>query len=782
MKTTYNISGMTCSGCQEHVQGMLNDYKGVEHAEVSLESNQAIIESADRPDLVDLKKLFEGTRYMIHDLDEEKPVLISMPAIGGLGKYYCPMHCEGDKIYSLPGSCPVCGMDLVKDVEEIEDAGDDQNRTDQLRKRFLASVAALLPLFMISMGGMIFSADVLDHWSMPYLQMVLSLIVVIICWMFFQRAYSSVVRRSLNMFTLIGLGSAIAYLYSVYALLFPSFLPNEFIGENGEVHLYFEATAVILTLAMLGQWLEAKAHGRTSDSLKALMRLKPKIATKIVGNKALEIPLSQIMKGDVLRVRPGEQVPIDGLIVNGSGLVDESMLTGEPLPVFKEIGSHVVGGTMNTDSSFDLRVSSVGAQTVLAQIIEMVKTASRSRAPIQKFADKVASIFVPVVVGVATITFLLWWLLGPDPKLLYALVNSISVLIIACPCALGLATPMSIMVGMGKAAQWGVLFRDATKLEELQNVDVIVFDKTGTLTEGKPVVKEYTNFNGERQHNLEMASALAKRSQHPVSKAIDQFSGFAETVELNEFRSVSGKGVSAIIEGDKYLLGNLSWMQEHGLNVNELRSKEDQLASLSISYLASGVNVLGAFYVNDELRDGAMETISAMKKKGMHLVMLTGDNERVAARVAQEAGLADYISECLPEDKWHKVEELKSEGKKVAFLGDGINDAPALAVADVGIAMGTGTDVAIEAADVTLVKGDLNGLLRAITISEKVMKNTKQNLFFAMVYNVLGVPIAAGILFPWFGVLLSPMIAALAMSFSSVSVIANALRLRTVNY
>jgi Cu2+-exporting ATPase len=586
------------------------------------------------------------------------------------------------------------------------------------------------------------------------------------------------------MWTLISIGVGSAYLFSVIALLFPNLFPDQFKDENGNVHLYFEAAAVILTLVLLGQLMELRAHSKTSSAIKALLGLVPPIARVIRNGEETEIPLNEVEVGDLLKVKPGEKIPVDGSIFKGLAVIDESMITGEPIPAEKSKGDKVTGGTINGQTAFEMNAEKVGSDTLLAQIIEMVNQASRSRAPIQKLADKVAKYFVQIVISIAIITFAVWAIWGPDPAYVYAFVNAVAVLIIACPCALGLATPMSIMVGTGRGAQSGVLVKDARAIEEMNKVDILIIDKTGTLTQGKPSLNEFMSF-GEMSHSeiLQLAASVDFNSEHPLAAAIVQGakSNQLDILSLENFKSVTGKGVQAHYNGKKIGLGNFRLMDDFQASLSKEQKQkvsEMQEQGQTVMYLMIEENIEGIVSVTDKIKETSAEAIKTLKKLGIKVYMLTGDNQITAKAVANELNLDGFIADCLPEDKYKKVKELQEQGHSVAMAGDGINDAPALEQANVGIAMGTGTDIAMQSAEITLVKGDLNGIVRARDLSQKVMKNIKQNLFFAFIYNALGVPLAAGILYPFFGILLSPVIAAAAMSFSSVSVISNALRLR----
>lgn len=590
------------------------------------------------------------------------------------------------------------------------------------------------------------------------------------------------------MFTLIGIGAGVAWVFSVFGMLFPDFFPAQFKTESGTVHVYFEAATVILTLVLMGQVLEARAHNRTNSAVKELLKLAPNKAVRIVDGKEETIAIDKIEVGDKLRVKPGEKIPVDGSILEGESSIDESMITGEPVPISKAEGDKVSSGTINGKQTFVMKTERVGSDTLLSQIIEMVNKASRSRAPIQKLADKISGWFVPIVVLISIITFAVWAIFGPDPKYVYALVNAIAVLIIACPCALGLATPMSVMVGVGKGAQNGVLIKNAEALETLNKIDVLIIDKTGTITEGKPSVEKVGALEGfSEEEVLQYIVSLNQNSEHPLAEATVKYgneknsNSEASALKTTDFNSFTGKGVTGTINGKKIALGNEKMMEEAGADISEAFQKEiseEQKRGKTVPMLSIDGKVVGYVVIADKIKGASKKAINELQQKGIEVIMLTGDNYDTAKSVASELNLADFKADMLPQNKLEVVEKLQAEGKMIAMAGDGINDAPALAKSDVGIAMGTGTDVAIESAGITLVKGDLQGIVKAFHLSEKVMRNIKQNLFFALIYNTLGVPLAAGVFYPVFGILFSPMIAALAMSFSSVSVITNALRLR----
>jgi Cu+-exporting ATPase len=688
-----------------------------------------------------------------------------------------------------PGDCPKCGMALEP---RTATAGEEENsELVDMRRRFRISVALTIPLVLIAMGEHLPGhplARIATPETLGWLQLVLATPVVLWGgWPFFVRGWQSVVHRSLNMFTLIGLGVGVSYLYSLVAKLFPGIFPPSFRLESGEVAVYFEAAAAIVTLVLLGQVMELKARSRTGAAVKALLGLAPKTARRLRDDGSEEdVPLDQVHLGDRLRVRPGEKVPVDGVVLEGTSAVDESMVSGEAIPVEKNPGDRVVGATVNGTGSFVLKAERVGAETLLARIVQMVADAQRSRAPIQKLADKVAGWFVPAVVSIAVATAVVWGLVGPEPRMAHALVNAVAVLIIACPCALGLATPMSIMVATGKGATAGVLFRNAEAIEILRKVDTLVIDKTGTLTEGKPKLVTVEPAGGwDGKDLLRLAASLERGSEHPLAAAIvsgAQERG-VEPTGTDSFESVTGKGVKGSVDGRSVGLGNRNLFESMGIDPGELAGKAEALRKegQTVMFVAVDGKAAGLLGVADPVKGTTPEAIRQLHDEGIRIVMLTGDSRTTAEAVAGKLGLDEVMAEVLPDQKADAVKRLQGEGRIVAMAGDGINDAPALAQAQVGIAMGTGTDVAMESAGVTLVKGDLRGIIRARRLSRATMRNIKQNLFFAFGYNALGIPVAAGVLYPFFGILLSPVIAAAAMSFSSVSVVGNALRLRREN-
>ncbi|MHB8845820.1 MAG: heavy metal translocating P-type ATPase [Nitrospirota bacterium] len=695
----------------------------------------------------------------------------------------CPMHPE--IVRDKPGTCPKCGMALDPKTASLEDQ-ENPELVDMIR-RFKVSAVLSIPLISIAMGGMIpviAPERFIPMGTLTWLELVLATPVVLWGgWPFFARARQSVATWNPNMFTLIGLGVGVAYGYSIIAALFPEAFPSSFRGKSGEVGTYFEAAAVITTLVLLGQVLELRARSRTGAAIKALLGLAPKTARLVKDGTEEDVPLEQVHAGDLLRVRPGEKVPVDGTVVEGASSVDESMITGEPMPVEKHAGDRVVGATVNGTGSLIMRAEKVGSETLLAQIVHMVAEAQRSRAPIQKLADIIAGYFVQIVVAIAVITFIVWAWIGPEPRFIYALVNAVAVLIIACPCALGLATPVSIMVAMGKGATGGVLFKSAEAIELMRKVDTLVVDKTGTLTVGKPKLNDVVSNDGYDEKSILLyASSIERGSEHPLAAAIvagAQEKGVSPK-NAESFQSKTGKGVMGNVDGHAVALGNLALLNELKIDPGRLAEKAENMRKdgQTVMFVAVDGKAAGLLGVADPIKETTLEAIKGLHADGIRVVMLTGDSKTTAETVARKLGIDDVVAEVLPDQKAEAVKRLQDEGRFVAMAGDGINDAPALAQAHVGIAMGTGTDVAMESAGVTLVKGDLRGILRARLLSRATITNIKQNLFFAFVYNALGIPVAAGVLYPFFGILLSPIFAAAAMSFSSVSVIGNALRLR----
>ena len=818
---------MTCNGCRGHVEKTLSNVEGVTIAKVDLQMAEATIEMESHIPIEIFEEALknDGGRYHIHkqghQIDEVKKD--EKPKGKGTGTFYCPMHCEGEKMYDKAGDCPVCGMDLVEerslsatsaqftcpmhaeivrdepgscpicgmDLVPLEaDASEEDKTYQKLLKKFWIAVAFTVPIFLIAMSEMIMDNPLYSIFSQKnwnWIQLVLSIPVVFYAtWMFFKRAWTSIQTMNLNMFTLIGIGSGIAWIFSVFAMLFPDVFPPDFKTMNGNVFVYFEATTVILTLVLLGQLLEARAHSQTSGAIKALLQLVPSTATLVENGNDKVIAIDKIEKGYLLRVKPGEKIPVDGMIIEGHSSIDESMITGEPIPVDKTVDDKVSSGTINGTKSFVMIAEKVGSETLLSQIIQMVNNASRSKAPIQKLADKIAKYFVPIVLFVSVLTFMVWAVFGPEPAYVFAFVNAIAVLIIACPCALGLATPMSVMVGVGRGAQSGVLIKNAEALEKMNKVDTLIVDKTGTITEGKPSVEKVIAMDDSLSKDLlQYISSLNQYSEHPLAEAVVKY-GKENNVTLtrvSDFEAVAGKGVIGTVGDLKVALGNSKLLEQLSISIDEKLLSQvtaEQEKGKTVSFIAVAQKAVGYVTIFDAIKKTSLEAIQELQKNGVEVIMLTGDNKNTAKAVAEQLNLKHYKAECLPEDKLNEIKLLQQQGRVVAMAGDGINDAPALAQSDVGIAMGTGTDVAIESASITLVKGDLQGIVKAKNLSHSVIKNIKQNLFFAFIYNVLGVPIAAGVLYPIFGLLLSPMIAALAMSFSSVSVIANALRLRNI--
>jgi Cu+-exporting ATPase len=710
---------------------------------------------------------------------------MGIPAAATKTRYTCPMHPE--VVQDHPGACPKCGMAL----ELVAFSSEEKNEElIDMSRRFWVCTVLALPVFFLAM-----IADMMPSWLPNWLSMhmvqwiefaLATPVVLWGGWPFFVRGWRSVQTWNLNMFTLIALGVSVAWIYSIVALLFPQIFPPVMQMEHGLVHVYFEAAAVITALVLLGQVFELRARSRTNAAIRMLLELAPNTA-RIVRNNGTEedIPLEQVHPGDTLRVRPGEKVPVDGTVIDGASNVDESMITGEPIPVAKLAGERLIGATVNGTGSLLMRAEKVGSDTLLAQIVHMVAEAQRSRAPIQKLADVVAGYFVPTVVGVAVIAFIAWWVWGPEPRLAHAIVNAVAVLIIACPCALGLATPISIMVGTGRGAMAGVLIKNAEALEIMEKVDTLVVDKTGTLTEGKPkLVAVHAGSGFTEEEVLRLSASLERASEHPLAEAIVQGAKEkgVELVKATNFQSITGKGVTGEVDGHTVAAGNIKLLESLGINSGDLSQQADKqrIEGRTVMLIAIDGKAAGLIGVADPIKDSTAEAIRDLHAEGMRIVMLTGDSQTTAKAVAGKLGIDQVHAEVLPEQKADLIKQLQADGRIVAMAGDGINDAPALAQAHVGVAMGTGTDVAIESAGVTLVKGDLRGIVRARRLSRATMRNIRQNLFFAFVYNTAGVPIAAGVLYPFFGILLSPMIAAAAMSFSSVSVISNSLRLKRV--
>ena len=792
MTHTYQVSGMSCNGCRTKVEKTLNEVEGL-FAEVTLNPPVATITMQEHITTKKLQTaLSKAGNYVIEDGDgseikhqhEIKEAESENTSANGTGKYYCPMHCEGEKMYDKAGDCPVCGMHLVQEQtvaqkaqytcpmhpEIIRDApgscpicgmnlvpmtpsnSDESKVYDDLWKKMKVAILFTVPVFLIAMISMIPNnplMKVMDMQKWNYVQFILTLPVVFYaCWMFFVRAWKSIITWNLNMFTLVGIGTGVAFLFSIVGMLFPDLFPNEFKSMDGTVSLYFEATAVILTLVLLGQLLEAKAHSQTSGAIRELLKLAPTEATLIKDGNDSIISIHDIKKGDLLRVKPGDKIPVDGKISEGESTIDESMITGEPIPVDKMKGDLVSSGTINGNKSFVMIAEKVGAETLLSQIVQMVNNASRSKAPIQKLADSIAKYFVPAVVVISIITFVVWAKFGPEPALVYGFINAIAVLIIACPCALGLATPMSVMVGVGKGATSGVLIKNAEALERLNKINVLITDKTGTITEGKPTVEKVFSSENKETEIIQNIASLNQYSEHPLAEAVVKYAKTKNIslIEVKDFEAVSGKGVVGTVNNNKVALGNKKLMEQVGAVISadiEQNIFTEQKLGKTVSYISVSGNVVGFVSISDAIKATSKNAIQALMQQGVEVIMLTGDNENTAKAVATELHLTSHKAGCLPEDKLKEIKRLQADGKIVAMAGDGINDAPALAQADIGIAMGTGTDVAIESAKITLVKGDLQGIVKA------------KNLSHAM-------------------------IAALAMSFSSVSVILNALRLKSL--
>lgn len=826
---------MSCDGCKSKVENVLNSIDGVK-AEVSLNPPKAVITMQDHIPTEKLQEALSAAgKYSIGEWNDEKMPMHDhtthnhgheqsdkiVSKKGSKGKYYCPMHCEGDKMYDKPGSCPVCGMNLEKEHDlkpakqqytcpmhpeiirdapgscpicgmnlvPLEPTEENENVTyKKLSKKFWIAVGFTLPIFIIAMVEMIPGNPIskyISHSTSNWIQFILSLPVVFYAgWMFFQRALTSFKTWKLNMFSLIGLGASSAFIFSVVGLFFPSLFQEEFRGHGDTVFLYFESVAVILTLMLLGQLLEARAHSQTSDAIKELIKLSPSEAVLVKDGKETVISINDIKVGDVLRVKPGEKIPVDGSITQGDCSIDESMITGEPIPVEKEEGDKVNSGTINGTKSFLMVAEKVGEETLLSQIIQMVNTASRSRAPIQKLADTISGYFVPIVIGIAILTFILWAIFGSQNAYVFAFTNTVAVLIIACPCALGLATPMSIMVGVGKGAKNGVLIKNAEAIEVMNKVDVLIIDKTGTITEGKPSVEKIVVTGDKCEDELvKIVASVNQYSEHPLAEAVMRYAREknSKVEPVDDFNAVTGKGVTGKLDGKNVAVGNKKLMEHVNAEITQEivdSAEKEQSLGKTVSFISVAGKIEGYVCISDAIKPTSSEAIKILMSEGIDVVMLTGDNKHTAKAVADTLGLKHFKAECLPEDKLKEIKKLQAEGKVVAMAGDGINDAPALAQASIGIAMGTGTDVAIESSQITLIKGDLQGIVKARMLSQGVMGNIKQNLFFAFVYNALGIPVAAGVLYPAFGILLSPMIAAVAMSLSSVSVIVNSLRIK----
>jgi len=697
--------------------------------------------------------------------------------------YTCPMHPQIRQVG--PGNCPICGMTLEPVVATAQ-TGENHELADMTR-RFWIGLALALPVFILEMGGHLLNMHFLPQQTSNWVQFALATPVVLWAgWPFFARAAKSLITRNLNMFTLIAMGTGVSWVYSVVATVAPQIFPPTFRGHDGSVPIYFEAAAVITVLVLLGQVLELRARESTGGAIRALLDLAPKVAKRIRADGSdEEVSLEIVQVGDRLRVRPGEKVPVDGVVVEGRSAVDESMVTGESMPVTKEAGAKVIGATMNQSGALIIEATKVGRDTMLSQIVQLVAEAQRSRAPIQRLADQVSGYFVPTVIAAAALAFAAWAIFGPEPRFSFGLVAAVAVLIIACPCALGLATPMSIMVGVGRGAQIGVLIKNAEALEQMEKVDTLVVDKTGTLTEGRPAVTAIVPANGfSEEEILRLAASVERASEHPLAQAIVAAADKRKiaTAAVDQFDSPTGKGAIGTVEGHKVALGNAAFLQQQGVDTSPLANAADDLRLDGATAIFMGVDgrIAGAIAIADPVKETTAAALAALKADGVRVVMLTGDNWTTAKAVAKRLGIDEVEAEVLPDQKSSVVQKYKNAGGIVAMAGDGVNDAPALAAANVGIAMGTGTDVAMESAGVTLLKGDLTGIVRARRLSAATMSNIRQNLFFAFVYNALGVPVAAGVLYPFFGILLSPIIAAAAMALSSVSVIGNAVRLRSV--
>jgi P-type Cu+ transporter len=709
-----------------------------------------------------------------------------VPIVANKVEYTCPMHPE--IVRPGPGSCPICGMALEPRTVTAQEAENPELR--DMSRRFWISLALTVPLVLIDMAHMLPGMPVqhaLPGGWLPWLELLLASPVVLWGgWPFFQRGWASIVNRSTNMFTLIAMGTGVAYLFSLIATFFPQLFPESLRTMSGRPAVYFEAAAAITTLVLLGQVLELRARSRTSLAIRALLDLSPKTARLLKQDGSeVDVPLEQVRPGDRLRIRPGEKVPVDGVVLEGTSNIDESMITGESIPVQKDPNAHLIGASVNGSGSLVMQAERVGSETLLAQIVQLVSQAQRSRAPIQRLADRVSAYFVPAVIAIAVITFFAWFTFGPEPRLAKALVNAVAVLIIACPCALGLATPMAIMVGTGRGAHAGVLIKNAEALELMEKVNTLVVDKTGTLTQGRPdLISVQTLPEFDQSELVRLVASLERSSEHPLASAIVRAAEENRIIvsDAREFRYVPGKGVSGVVEGKSILAGNEALLKDAGISTDRLASQAEPLrkAGQTVIFIAVDGNPAGVFGIADPIKPGASEAVRELKAQGLHVLMLTGDNGATAHAVARQLGIEEVEAEVLPEKKSETISRLQKAGRTVAMAGDGINDAPALAQAHVGIAMGTGTDVAIESGGITLVKGDLAGIVRARKLSQAVMRNIRQNLFFAFIYNSIGVPIAAGVLYPFFGILLSPIIAAAAMSFSSVSVITNSLRLRNI--
>ncbi|RZJ23747.1 MAG: copper-translocating P-type ATPase [Acinetobacter sp.] len=828
MEHKYTVSGMNTDQDRTKVKRALSKITGTSVRIIDHTSELSIMMSVHIPTSELEKAISAAGHYKIEmsrniqngsQQDHHHPTRSSL--LNNNDIYNCPMNCEESKSYGKSGSCPVCGMDLVlqpraasqspftcpmhpevanngpgscpicgMDLVPVNANGREEDAVyDTLLLKFKIAIIFTIPIFLIDMSEMIpnnplYNIMGIKYWN--WVQLFLSIPVVFhSTWMFFERAWRSFLTWKLNMFSLIGIGAGISYLFSLVALFFPRIFPIHFRTDHGTVYVYFEASTVILTLILLGQLLEAKAHGKTNRAIKELLKLTPRNATKVHNDREETIPVEHIAHGDILRVKPGEKIPVDGIITEGMGIIDESMISGEPVPIEKITGDRINAGTVNGNKTFTMLAEKVGSETLLSQIIEMVNSASRSKAPIQKLADKISGYFVPIVIIIALLTFISWAFFGPEPRYVYAMGTAIAVLIIACPCALGLATPMSVMVGVGSAAQLGILVKDAGSIESMTEVDIIIIDKTGTLTEGKPFLERIvplTNKFSIADISRKIVS-LNSSSEHPLAQAVMRFGRENNILPepISSFESLTGMGLMGAMKKQMISLGNESLMFHiHAMVTQETKElvKYEQLSGKTVSYLAVDGFVAGYIVISDKIKPTSQQAIIALRKQGLKVMMFTGDNEHTAHYVSSLLGIDGYKSQLKPQDKFLEIQKLQELGHKVAMAGDGINDAPALAQADVGIAMGTGTDVAIESSSITLIKGDLAKIAELRILSKKVMENIRLNLVFALGYNILGIPVAAGLLYPYFGILMSPMIAALAMSLSSISVILNSLRLK----
>lgn len=799
IKKTYYIDGIYCNDCTQIITQKISAIEGVQDINIDVSNKEVkVIYFGSKIPFHRLKKSLENTNYTIHtSKDELNKKYPESESSKGNGIFYCPMYCEGEKVYVSNSACPVCGMDLVREISSASSIHEAIRQEDkeysQLKKNFWIALACTIPLFILTMSPMFFT-DMnffkqnknLANW----LQLILSIPVYFYCASFiFRRAIKSLTNLQFNMYTLIGLGSGIAWMYSMVVLLFGDYLPSELKNQDGGIYLYFEAGTMILTLALLGQLLEFRANIKTKDSIKTLLNLTPNKAIRIdQGETEQEIHVNQLQVGDLIKVKAGVKVPVDGIIQKGQSTFNESMLTGESKPIFKKQKDKVIGGSLNGNHTVIVKALRVGEDTILAQIIELVNKASKSKAPIQKLVDKIARYFVPIVVLISFITFGCWMFFGPSPPFIFALINAVAVLIIACPCVLGLATPMSVMVGVGRGAQHGILIKEAKVIEEIQRVDTIVLDKTGTLTEGKPkwVNTILTDSDISHEEIKKIAIALNRNSNHPFAKAMveygKQHSIYIPYIVMSS-QELPGKGIQGKVNGNDICIGNQQLMDHFQIPIHTSLAEtivEHHIKGQSISFIAQNGIIIGYLVFEDKIKESSKKAINNLKAKNLDVIIISGDVLDVTRVVAEELGIQKYFGNTLPEGKLEIIRELQASGRIVAMVGDGINDAPALTLSNVGIAMETGIDIALESAQVTLINGDIQNLPKVFDLSHKIMQNIKQNLWFAFGYNILGIPVAAGILYPIFGILLSPMLAALAMSFSSVSVISNALRLKNM--